>query len=256
MIYLRVPKDFPERAAMPRETNAVPPQILYIGRTDSNHEKLWQQFQQEGTSVVFARTQRAGLLMARDLKPQVIVINTSNGAFTGERLCRALGRLLPNAQRLLLSEANAGVDVPCERRLARPFTTTKLREAVLKLLAVAAPHILHAGSLQLNLATRNVIGARGQQRLTPLQCSLLAYFMRRPNQVFSRRQIMKDVWETPYVDDTRTLDVHMRWLREKVELDPKDPSLLMTKRGVGYILVVPELESETAPELDSEADPD
>ncbi len=241
---------------MPRESDAKSPQILYIGRTDPNHEKLWQQFEQEGIGIVFARTQRAGLQMAWDLKPPVIIINTSNGAFTGARLCRALGRLLPNVQRLLLTEAQAGADVPCERRLPRPFTVAKLRDAVLKLLEVADPHILRVGELQLNLATRIVIGPKGQQRLTPKQCNLLAYFMRRPNQIFSRRQLMKDVWETPYVGDTRTLDVHMRWLREKLEPNPETPSLLLTKRGVGYLFSVPELASEGDVDPDLEADPD
>jgi DNA-binding response OmpR family regulator len=240
---------------MPRETDARPPQILYIGRTDSNHEKLWQQFQQEGTGVVFARTQRAGLQMASDVKPLVIIINTSNGAFTGARLCRALGRLLPNVHRLLLTEANVGTDVPCERRLARPFTVTKLRDTITKLLEAADPHVLRAGALQLNLGTRIVIGPKGQARLTPKQCSLLAYLMRRPNQVFSRRQLMKDVWETPFVDDTRTLDVHMRWLRERVEPDLEKPTLLLTRRGVGYLFAVPG-ESEPQTDLDLEADLD
>ncbi len=237
---------------MPRESEAKSPRILYIGRTDPNHEKLWLQFEQEGIGIVFARTQRAGLQMARDLKPPVIIINTSNGAFTGARLCAALGRLLPNVQRLLLTEAQAEADVPCERRLPRPFTVAKLRDAVLKLLEVADPHIVRVGELTLNLATRIVIGPGGQHRLTPKQCNLLAYFMRRPNQIFSRQQLMKDVWETPYVGDTRTLDVHIRWLREQLEPDPKTPRLLLTKRGIGYLFSVPELASEDATDLDLE----
>jgi len=241
---------------MPAESDAKSPQVLYIGRTDPNHEKLWRQFEQEGIGIVFARTQRAGLQMARDYKPPVIIVNTSNGAFTGARLCGALGRLLPNVQRLLLTEAQADADVSCERRLPRPFTVTKLREVVLKLLEVADPHIVRVGELTLNLATRIVVGPNGQHRLTPKQCNLLAYFMRRPNQIFSRRQLMKDVWETPYVGDTRTLDVHIRWLREHLEPDPKIPRLLLTKRGIGYLFSVPELVSEEAAESDFDADID
>ncbi len=239
---------------MSRDPDGKPIQILYIGRADANHEKLWQQLQQDGIGISFARTQRLGLQMAWDLKPLVVVINTANGAFTGDRLCRALGRGLPNVQRLLLTEANAGTSVPCERHLARPFTIARLREAVTKLLEVADPYLLRAGSLQLNLATRTITGSHGQQRLTPKQCSLLAYFMRRPNQVFSRRQLMKDVWETPYVGDTRTLDVHIRWLREKIESDPEHPVLLITKRGVGYLLAIPTQVSELGDVLDSETD--
>lgn len=224
---------------MPHDSDARTPQVLYIGRTDPNHERLWQQLQQEGIGIVFTRTQKAGLQLARELKPRVVIINTMNGAFTGDRLCRALGRLLPNVQRLLLTEANAGEAIPCERRLPRPFTVGKLREAILKLLEAANPHIVRAGELRLDLSTRSLDGPLGHHRLTPKECSLLAYLMRRPNQVFSRHQLMKDIWETPYMADTRTLDVHIHWLREKLERDPKAPTTLVTKRGVGYVLVVP-----------------
>ncbi len=241
---------------MSRESVAKSPQVLYIGRIDPNHEKLWHQLEQEGIRIVFARTQRVGLQMAWDLKPSVVIINTSNGAFTGARLCRTLGRLLPSTQRLLLTEANAGADVPCERRLPRPFTVAKLRDAILKLLETANPHLLCVGELQLNLATRIVIGPKGQHRLTPKQCDLLAYLMRRPNQVFSRRQLMKDVWDTPYVGDTRTLDVHVRWLREKLELDPHEPKLLLTKRGVGYLFSAPEPAPVSPADADLEAEVD
>lgn len=241
---------------MPRESDAKAPQVLYIGRTDPNHEKLWQQFEQEGINVVFARTQRAGLQMAWEVKPPVVVVNTANGAFTGERLCRTLGRLLPNVQRLLLTEAGAPSDAPCERRLARPFTVAKLRDAILKLLEAADPHILRVGGLQLDLATRIVIGPKGQQRLTPKQCNLLAYFMRRPNQIFSRRQLMKDIWDTPYIGDTRTLDVHIRWLREKLEPNPEAPTLLLTRRGIGYLFSVPQQATDRDTDADGEPETD
>ena len=108
---------------MPNESEAKPPKILYIGRVDPSHEKLWQQFQQEEIGVAFARTQRAGLQMAWDMKPLIVIINTSNGAFTGARLCRTLGRSLPNVQRLLITESLAGANIPCERHLPRPFYT-------------------------------------------------------------------------------------------------------------------------------------
>ncbi len=60
--------------------------------------------------------------------------------------------------------------------------------------------------------------------LTPKQCHLLAIFMQRPNQVISREDLMKEIWDTHYLGDTRTLDVHIRWLREKIEADPTRPT--------------------------------
>jgi two-component system phosphate regulon response regulator PhoB len=218
------------------ETRAV--DILYIGRIENNHGKLWQQFEREGYLLAFARTQVAGLSMAWDLQPRIVVVNTANSSFSGDRLCRTLGRRLPGVQRLLILERGAGGSVPCEQRLVRPFTAKKLRESLLKLLDASAPNILRAGDVQLDLVSRVVSGIKGRQHLTPKQCSLLAWLMQHPNQVVSRKDLMERVWHTVYLGDTRTLDVHIRWLREKIEADPASPSMLMTRRGIGYVLSV------------------
>ena len=62
--------------------------------------------------------------------------------------------------------------------------------------------------------------------------------MRHPNEVRTRRELMRNVWQTDYVGDTRTLDVHIRWVREAIEVDPGAPERLLTVRGVGYVLRV------------------
>ncbi|MBM4460975.1 MAG: winged helix-turn-helix domain-containing protein [Chloroflexi bacterium] len=67
--------------------------------------------------------------------------------------------------------------------------------------------------------------------------------MRHPNQVISRKSLMEQIWDTEYLGDTRTLDVHVRWLREKIEPVPTHPTWLLTRRGVGYMLQIPELDT-------------
>jgi DNA-binding response OmpR family regulator len=75
--------------------------------------------------------------------------------------------------------------------------------------------------------------------MTPKQCALLQYLMLRSNEVVSRGEIMDAIWETNYLEDTRTLDVHIRWLRECIEPDPSQPVYLVTVRGAGYCLKIP-----------------
>jgi DNA-binding response OmpR family regulator len=212
--------------------------ILYIGRTDSSHGKVWQQFERDGYAVASARTQVEGLQFAWDVQPRVVVVNTANSGFSGDRLCRTLGRRLPGVQRLLIVERGSGANVPCELRLVRPFTGRKLRDSLLKLLEASAPNILTAGDVQLDLVSRLVNSPRGRKHLTPKQCNLLAWLMQHPNQVISRKDLMERVWHTVYLGDTRTLDVHIRWLREKIEDDPTSPVILKTRRGIGYMLSV------------------
>ncbi len=77
-------------------------------------------------------------------------------------------------------------------------------------------------------------------KLSPKEARLLAVLMQYPNEVVSRARLMREVWQIDYLGDTRTLDVHICWLRRKLEENPADPRLILTRRGLGYRLNVPE----------------
>lgn len=222
---------------MSRSTGAKPAQILYIGHEDAGYEKVWQAFEQDGVGVTFAHTQTLGLQLARELKPGIIVINPTNSHFSGERLSVTLRHKLPQARRILLVDRGEGKQIEAEERLVRPFTPKKLRETLVRLLDGVAPHVLKIGRVELDVNSRLVRSPQGETHLTPKQCHLLAVFMQRPNQVISREDLMREIWDTRYLGDTRTLDVHIRWLREKIEPDPTRPGVLVTVRRVGYKLV-------------------
>lgn len=237
---------------MGRDPNSRPVQILFVGRAEPSYEKFLQSFQQEGCAVHFARTQTMGLQLARQFQPNIVVINTVNSHFSGDRLCRILARRLPGAQRVLIVERGEGTQIPCEQRLVRPFTGHKLRETLRKMLESTLPHTLQLGKVELNLTARVVSSVQGREHLTPKECKLLSAFMRRPNQVISRQELMNEIWDTHYLGDTRTLDVHIRWLREKIEADPHHPTVLVTQRGVGYKLIIPSTELPPDPLQPSE----
>ena len=97
-----------------------------------------------------------------------------------------------------------------------------------------APQVLTIDGLRLNLETKELQNSHGVIRLTPKECQLLATFMRYPNQVLSHKFLMREVWETDYIGDMRTLQVHVSWLRHKIEENPRRPTRLRTVRGVGY----------------------
>ena len=223
-------------------SDAFPPSvdILYIGRNDPFYDAVWRELQRDGYGVAFARTQLLGIQLARKHEPRIIVVNVANSQFSGENLCRTLGKRLPGAQRLVIVERGLGDALDCEHRLVRPFTPRKFHQSLLRLLQDASPNVLKCGALSLDLISRTVTGPNGSFHLTPRECALLGALMRRPNQVIARKDLMQRVWSTDYVVDTRTLDVHMRWLREKIEPDPTHPVWLVTRRGVGYVLVVAE----------------
>ncbi len=96
---------------------------------------------------------------------------------------------------------------------------------------------LQVDALTLDVANGQVTGPNRSYHLTPMECRLLEIFMLHPGQVVPRAFLMKVVWETDYLGDTRTLDVHICWLRNKIEVDPRNPQYLQTVRGVGYVFV-------------------
>jgi DNA-binding response OmpR family regulator len=95
---------------------------------------------------------------------------------------------------------------------------------------------LRVNGVALDVERSRVRGPNGMYHLTPLESRLLQVFMSHPDQVISRQRLMKEVWETDYLGDTRTLYVHICWLRRKLEDNPGSPHRLITHRGLGYEL--------------------
>jgi len=96
--------------------------------------------------------------------------------------------------------------------------------------------VLTTDGFSLNLTRASLTRDNQEVHLTPKECKLLAILMQNAGKVVSRKTLMKYVWDTDYLGDTRTLDVHICWLRQKVEEDPKMPQYILTKRGQGYTL--------------------
>ena len=100
-------------------------------------------------------------------------------------------------------------------------------------------HVIAAGDFRLDLEARRVIKGGRSRKLTPKATQLLHAFVTHPKETLTRRWLMKEIWETDYTGDTRTLDVHVHWIRQAIEDDPRSPIYLRTVRGVGYRFEVP-----------------
>ncbi len=98
---------------------------------------------------------------------------------------------------------------------------------------------IRMNGLMLDVGKREVRTKNDAHHLTPMECRLLATFMRNAGEVLSRKYLMKEVWDTNFIEDTRTLEVHVCWLRKKIEPDPRRPKYLRTIRGRGYQFALP-----------------
>lgn len=116
-----------------------------------------------------------------------------------------------------------------------PLTTESLLAALEKTLrAVPNDRLLQIGEVILDKLNRTVTTPKGEYHITPKQCALLEMLMMRNGEVVTRSEIMQEIWQTTFLGDTRTLDVHIRWLREQIEYDASNPKYLVTVRGKGY----------------------
>lgn len=214
-----------------------PARILCLEPTIDSPFSLRDDLTKRGFVVSVASSERIALERIKLDAIQVVVANALDMAHRGEEICRLLrlrGMDLPVL--LLLREGvTAPPEIQADVVLTKPFTIRKVVNRINKLLDEPRTHILQVGDVQLNCRTRIVQrGIAPPEKLTPKQARLLETLMSHSGQVLTRSFLMKRVWQTDYLGDTRTLDVHIRWVREKIEPDPSCPSYILTRRGVGY----------------------
>lgn len=185
-----------------------------------------------------ATNQKNALHRIRLQPPTAILVEIEQKWASRTRFCEIVRYRLPMVAILAISSRQPNEAFPFDGFIELPLVTEKVIKSLKQLGRKQNEHQLHCGPIHLDMATRTVTTPKGQYAMTPKQCALLKLFMQHEGDVVERRLIMETVWETSYLEDTRTLDVHMRWLRERIEQDPSKPLYLKTIRGVGYRFTV------------------
>jgi DNA-binding response OmpR family regulator len=222
---------------------------LYIGRKPGLAEALethFGQYYMRETDAGPARpavltfsvvtSQKMALQQIRKQLPNIVLVELENKTGSRVRFCEMVRYRLPSAAILAIASQTPEEPFPFDGWIKVPVTWQQVHATLHEVNQRCDNHLLQRGPLSLNLATRTVTTPKGEYAMTPKQCALLQMLMVHHGKVVKRSNIMKAIWETSYLDDTRTLDVHIRWLRERIEPDPSDPVYLKTVRGVGYCL--------------------
>jgi DNA-binding response OmpR family regulator len=228
--------------------------ILVIEDDRTLREALRYNLVAEGYEVLVADDGGVGLVIARQDGPDVIVLDLMLPSLSGLEICKAIRRDGSIVPIIMLTARDSeldrvgGLESGADDYVTKPFSMRELlarvgaqirRMDMLKSVSQStADQIIDLGNLVINRGSRGVTLDGKQLDLRPREFDLLAHLAANPGRVYTRDQLLQDVWGFEYSGDTRTVDVHVRWLRLKIEKDPSKPTLLGTVRGVGYRISV------------------
>jgi DNA-binding response OmpR family regulator len=241
--------------------------VLVVDDEPNIREMIALNLQREGLDVIFAEDGLAAVDEARARQPDLVVLDIMMPGMDGFEVCRTI-REESTVPILLLSARGeeidriVGLELGADDFLVKPFAMRELVARVRAMLRrsrmsgqgipngarpgtpdhepgprASGRGVIQAGDVVIDVARRQVSLGGDPVALKPREFDLLVYFARHPGIVLSREALLREVWGYDYPIDTRTVDVHVRWLRQKIEADPSTPNRIETMRGHGYRFV-------------------
>ena len=219
--------------------------ILVVDDEDLLVKGIRFNLQNDGYDVISGSNGLDALRLAQEQNPDLIILDVMMPQMDGLTACAKI-REFSNVPIILLTAKTEdmdklmGFDQGADDYITKPFNILELKARIRALLRRSGvsesgkPAELVIGSIRLDLDARNAYRSGQLTELTAKEFDVIEFLMRNPNHVYSRESLLDTIWAYEYRSDIRTVDVHIRRLREKLELDPADPQYIMTKWGVGY----------------------
>lgn len=222
------------------------PRILIVDDERLIVDSLTYSLRQEGFEVKAVEDGESALAIEPEFHPDVILLDVMLPDINGREVCRRL-RSFSTVPVIMLTARSEeidrilGLDVGADDYLVKPFSFRELLariQAVLRRVAldqkVSISKLVQAGPLRLDIVARQVFKNNEEIQVSAREFDLLTTLMNNMGQAISRGDLINNVWGVDWVGETRTLDVHIRWLRLKIENDPASPEFIRTVRGYGY----------------------
>jgi DNA-binding response OmpR family regulator len=228
--------------------------VLVVDDEASLRAALTYNLRLENYAVETASAGEEALHLALTSEPDLVILDVMLPGMDGIEVCRQI-RLRSSVPILMLTARDAeidrvvGLEIGADDYLTKPFSMRELvarvramlrRRRLLRAEVDASnrdTNVLQVGDVRLSMTDHEVTVAGREVRLKPKEFDLLAFLMRHPGQVFSAERLIERVWGYPPTGDTRTVAVHIRSLRRRIEVEPSRPRRIQTLRGVGYRFV-------------------
>ncbi len=235
--------------------------ILVVDDEPTLRETLAEALEQEGLRVITAADGKEALEQFRAVRPDLMLLDLMLPQVNGIEVCRIVRRESSLPIIMLTAKDSeidkvVGLELGADDYVTKPFS---LRELMARIRAQlrrldaspstsgesrgsgeATPSSVQLGAVTVDLSGHQLVRDHAALPLKPKAFELLAFLVRNPGHVFSRDQLLEQVWGYDYAGETRTVDVHVHWLRSAIEAEPSKPQYLQTVRGVGYVLRLPQ----------------
>jgi len=230
--------------------------ILVVDDEISLQETLAYNLKRQGYEVQTTGDGTEALELAREMEPDLIILDVMLPGLDGFEICRILRREMSTPVLMLTARDDeidrvVGLEVGADDYMAKPFSMRELLARVKAMLrrvrlireevnhaegedGKPKPEIMEFGNLKIDMTRREITVDGEVVAFKPKEYELLTFLAQHQGQVLSREFILERVWGWDFIGDSRTVDVHVRWLREKIELDPANPQRIITVRGAGY----------------------
>jgi len=222
--------------------------ILVVDDEPTLRETLVDALESDGFRVVAAADGREALVRFRAERPDLILLDLMLPELSGVEVCRII-RAESGVPIVMLTAKDSeldkvvGLELGADDYVTKPFSLRELSARVRAQLrrsdqaatVEAAPAMVDLGDVQVDLGGHRILRDGDVLPVKPKAFELLAFLIRHPGQAFTRDQLLEKVWGYDYAGETRTVDVHVHWLRSQIEIDPGHPAFIHTVRGVGYV---------------------
>jgi DNA-binding response OmpR family regulator len=217
--------------------------ILIVEDDATVRDTLALNLRAEGYVVSTAGDGEQGLEQARSAQPDLIVLDVMLPEMDGLTVCRILRResqvpIILLTARGTETDKIIGLEIGADDYIVKPFSLgeflARVRAALRRGRSDLPGTEMISGDLRLDLVARRAFLAEQELQLAPREYELLTTLMRNQGAVLTRELLLSRVWGQDFIGDPRTVDVHIRWLRQKIEQDPSQPERIQTVRGMGY----------------------